>query len=65
MIITDWLIKIPTWIEFCQGIVTLINRHPNRRAVLKDNKSRTKVRVVDDAVPIYDGGGKIIDWVRP
>ena len=63
MIITDWLINIPIWIDFCQGVVKLINRHPNRRAVMMFNKN--KCRVVDDAVPIYDGGGKIIDWARP
>ena len=65
MIITDWLVNIPTWVKFSRGVVTLVNRHSQRRAFMIFNKSRTRVRVVDDAVPIYDGGGKIIDWVRP
>ena len=65
MIITDWLINIPTWVEFCQEVVTLINRHPHRRAFVMYNESRARVHVVDDAVPIYDDGGKIRDWARP
>ena len=63
MEITDWLVNIPFWLKFSQGIVTLVNRDPNRRAFIIFNKSNSRLRVVDDA--IYDDGGKIRDWVRP
>ena len=65
MEITDWLVNIPFWVKFSREIVGLVSRHPNRRPFIIFNKSRTRLRVVDDAVPIYDGGGKIRDWVRP
>ena len=65
MEITDWLVNIPFWQRFSREIVELVNRGPNRRAFIIFNKSRTRLRVVDDAVPIYDGGGRIRDWVRP
>ena len=65
MEITDWLVNIPFWQGFSREILELVNRNPNRRAFIIFNKSRTRLRVGDDAVPIYDGGGKIRDWVRP
>ena len=65
IIVTDWLSNIPTWAEFSRDLVELINRHPNRRAFILYDASRTHCRVVDDAVPIYDGVGRIVDWARP
>ncbi len=69
MIITDWLVKVNKNRDFCDELVRLINRHPNRRARTitrgPTKTTATKIRVIDNAVPLHDGDGRINGWERP